>query len=171
MEAEILTALTDLDMERLSRGVDLLPGALELVRALAAVMPVAVASNSRRDVLDLKMRSGGYAPLLSTWVSTDDVPAGKPAPDMYAEAVRRMGCAPGQAVAFEDSAPGATAAVRAGTGWSAWSRPTGAGIPSRRRASPRPHWSAPSWTPSSWGWCAGGRVPAPRGGISIGRRT
>lgn len=115
LEAEILTALTDLDMERLSRGVDLLPGALELVRALAAVMPVAVASNSRRDVLDLKMRSGGYAPLLSTWVSTDDVPAGKPAPDMYAEAVRRMGCTPGQAVAFEDSAPGATAAVRAGT--------------------------------------------------------
>ncbi len=51
-------------------------------------MPVAVASNSTANILTLKMESYGYAPLVHTWVSSNDVPTGKPAPDMYLEAAQ-----------------------------------------------------------------------------------
>ena len=53
--------------------------------------------------------------LVRTWVSSEDVPAGKPAPDMYLEAARRLGFEGREALAFEDSAAGAQAARDAGT--------------------------------------------------------
>lgn len=112
---DVLARLTRLDEERLLDGVELIPGALEAVRELAAVVPVAVASNSSREILRTKLEAGGYLPLLGAWVSCDDVAAGKPAPDMYQEAVRRLGGTPSEALTFEDSMPGATAAVAAGT--------------------------------------------------------
>jgi HAD superfamily hydrolase (TIGR01509 family) len=89
-------------------------GALETVRAFAQRVPVAVASNSTRTILGVKLESAGFAPYLTTWVSSDDVPRGKPAPDIYLEAVRRLGFAPGEALAVEDSAAGAASAVAAG---------------------------------------------------------
>jgi HAD superfamily hydrolase (TIGR01509 family) len=89
-------------------------GALETVRAFAERFPVAVASNSTRTILGVKLESAGFAPHLTTWVSSDDVARGKPAPDIYAEAVRRLGFAPAEALAVEDSAAGATAALAAG---------------------------------------------------------
>ena len=51
-------------------------------------MPVAVASNSTANILTLKMKSYGYAPLVRTWVSSNDGPTGKPPPDMYLEAAQ-----------------------------------------------------------------------------------
>jgi len=48
--------------------------------------------------------------LVRTWVSSEDVPHGKPAPDMYIEAARRLGCDPADALTLEDSAAGAAAA-------------------------------------------------------------
>lgn len=91
-----------------------LDGALETVRAFAQRVPVAVASNSTRTILGVKLEQAGFAPHLATWVSADDVPRGKPAPDIYAEAVRRLGFAPAEALAVEDSVVGATSAVAAG---------------------------------------------------------
>ncbi len=91
-----------------------LPGALETVRAFAERLPVAVASNSTSTILGVKLEQAGFVPHLSTWVSSEDVPHGKPAPDIYAEAVRRLGFAPGEALAVEDSVVGATSAVAAG---------------------------------------------------------
>ena len=111
----ILRRLSELDAERISHGVELIPGALELVEELSAVMPVAVASNSARGILDTKLETAGYKPFLATWVSCDDVPEGKPAPDMYLEAVRRIGGEPERALTVEDSGPGAAAALAAGT--------------------------------------------------------
>lgn len=112
---EILDRLSRLDAERIARGVELIPGALELVEELAAVMPVAVASNSAAGILDTKLGIAGFTPFLRTWVSCDDVEAGKPAPDMYLEAVRRLGGSPERTLTVEDSAPGTAAAVAAGT--------------------------------------------------------
>ena len=78
-------------------------------------MPVAVASNSTANILTLKMESYGYAPLVRTWVSSNDVPTGKPAPDMYLEAAHRLGFEGHEELAFEDSPAGAQAARDAGT--------------------------------------------------------
>ena len=52
---------------------------------------------------------------MRTWVSSNDVPTGKPAPDMYLEAARRLGFEGHEALAFEDSPAGAQAARDAGT--------------------------------------------------------
>lgn len=100
--------------ELLSGQVVPLQGAVETVRAFAQRLPVAVASNSTRSILGLKLEQAGFAPHLSTWVSSEDVPRGKPAPDIYAEAVRRLGFAPAQTLAVEDSVVGATSALAAG---------------------------------------------------------
>lgn len=113
--ARVLSRLQELDAQRLVDGVELMPGVEPLVRRLAEVLPVAVASNSSGNILQAKMEHSGLTPHLRTWVSCEDVSSAKPAPDMYLEAVRRLDGDPGRTLAFEDSAPGARAAVAAGT--------------------------------------------------------
>jgi len=87
---------------------------VETGRAVAGHVPVAVASNSTRAILDRKMAAIGLGDVLQTWVSANDVAEGKPAPDIYEEAVRRLGVAPEQALAVEDSPAGSSAAEAAG---------------------------------------------------------
>lgn len=113
--AEILALLVDLDVQRIDQGVDLIPGAMDLVRACAEVLPVGVASNSTRTILDAKLETAGFKQYLGTWVSCDDVDRGKPEPDMYLQAVRNLHGSCDRALTFEDSGPGAAAAVAAGT--------------------------------------------------------
>ena len=110
-----LSELLEIEAQVISAGVELIPGAQRFLGYLSEHMPVAVASNSTAQILDVKMRTYGYAPLVRTWVSSEDVPHGKPAPDMYIEAARRLGCDPADALTVEDSAAGAQAARDAGT--------------------------------------------------------
>ncbi|MDO5749798.1 MAG: HAD family phosphatase [Rothia sp. (in: high G+C Gram-positive bacteria)] len=110
-----LHELMTVEHEVISSGVQMIEGAYEFMAFLAQFMPVAVASNSTAGILKLKMDTYGHAKLVQTWVSSDDVPAGKPAPDMYLEAVRRLGGDPAFTITFEDSAAGAQAARDAGT--------------------------------------------------------
>ena len=110
-----LGELLEIEAQVISAGVELIPGAQRFLGYLSEHMPVAVASNSTAQILDVKMRTYGYAPLVRTWVSSEDVPHGKPAPDMYIEAARRLGCDPADALTIEDSAAGAQAAREAGT--------------------------------------------------------
>ena len=110
-----LTELARIEADIINAGVDLVPGAQEFLSYLGEHMPVAVASNSTAGILDTKMHTYGYAPLVRTWVSCDDVPHGKPAPDIYREAARRLGFAGPDALTIEDSPAGAQAAQDAGT--------------------------------------------------------
>ena len=111
---EVYDHLIEVEASVVSGILEPLPGALETVRAFAERMPVAVASNSTAQVLDRKVRALGLEGTITTWVSSDDVAHGKPAPDIYQEAVRRLGVEPGQALAIEDSPAGTTAASEAG---------------------------------------------------------
>lgn len=111
----ILAVVHEAEFTIIDDGVDLIPGARETVAKLASVMPVAVASNSSSALLQRKVEAYEYVPLLTTWVGANDVAAPKPAPDMYLEAVRRLGGVPECAVTFEDSNAGARAAQAAGT--------------------------------------------------------
>ncbi|ALU40941.1 hypothetical protein AS188_15640 [Kocuria flava] len=110
VHAEVLRT----EEEFLDGRIEPIEGAVETVRALAERLPVAVASNSTRTILGVKLETAGFAPHLSTWVSSEDVARGKPAPDVYAEAVRRLGLEPAQVLAVEDSVIGATSALAAG---------------------------------------------------------
>jgi len=89
-------------------------GAVATVRALSRVLPVAIASNSERPLLEHMVHRLGLAGHVRTLVSASDVAAPKPAPDVYQEAARRLGAAPGYTLAIEDSATGGAAAQAAG---------------------------------------------------------
>lgn len=96
-------------------GAELIPGALEVMQKISEVLPVAVASNSSSKLLTHKLNHYGYAPYLRTWVGANDVENPKPAPDMYTEAVQRLGGTPERTLTFEDSGTGVKAAQSAGT--------------------------------------------------------
>jgi HAD superfamily hydrolase (TIGR01509 family) len=91
------------------RGIRALLEALE-----AAEVPAAIASTSSARWVVSAAERIGVRPLVRTIVSGDDVAKRKPAPDVYLEAVRRVGADPGLSIAIEDSAPGIAAARAAG---------------------------------------------------------
>lgn len=101
--------------ERMNRNLRPLPGVLELLDQTDALgWPLAVASSSTHDWVDNHLRRIGLYERFSTIVCRGDAPAPKPAPDLYLEAIRRLGVAPDRAIAFEDSYNGSIAAKRAG---------------------------------------------------------
>jgi HAD superfamily hydrolase (TIGR01509 family) len=92
------------------------PGALELLDYLhARGIPCAIASSSPMAIIDATVASHRWAHYFQTHISGDDVQHGKPAPDIYLEAARRLGTAPENCLSLEDSPNGARAAVAAGT--------------------------------------------------------
>lgn len=91
------------------------PGAIELLTGLRATgVPLGLASNSPRFLMDDALATAGLTEAFETTVSSDDVVHPKPAPDIYLEACRRLGVPPAMALALEDSLPGITAAKAAG---------------------------------------------------------
>ena len=97
------------------RSVDARPGAIELVERLREVgTPLGLASNSPRRLVDDALRSAGLTDAFDTIVTSDDVEHAKPAPDIYLLACKRLGVAPAEALALEDSASGVAAAKAAG---------------------------------------------------------
>jgi HAD superfamily hydrolase (TIGR01509 family) len=99
----------------LYRGhLPLLPGAREAVARLAGRWPLAVASSSNRPLIELVLELAGLADRFLVVVSSEEVERGKPAPDVYREAARRLGVAPGSCAAIEDSEAGLLAARAAG---------------------------------------------------------
>ena len=103
------------EMERRYRErLPLIPGAVEAVRALAAEWPLGLASSSNRPIIDLVLAEAGIADAFAATVSSEEVARGKPAPDVYLEAARRLGVDPAACVAIEDSTNGIRAAAAAG---------------------------------------------------------
>lgn len=94
--------------------VPLIDGALELVAAMAARVPVGLASSAPRAIIDTVMDTMGLGPYFSASVSSAEVDRGKPSPDVYLEAARRLGIDPNRSVAVEDSSNGIRAAAAAG---------------------------------------------------------
>ena len=92
------------------------PGALELIAALREVgIPMALASNSPRMLVDRALTTGGIDPAtFVTMLTADDVSNPKPAPEIYLAAVAALGTQPERTLVLEDSPTGVTAAVAAG---------------------------------------------------------
>jgi HAD superfamily hydrolase (TIGR01509 family) len=99
---------------RFRERLPLIPGAREAVERLAARWPLGLASSSNRPLIDLALEVGGLAPFFAATVSSEEVARGKPAPDVYLEAVRRLGVEPARAAAVEDSRNGLRSAHAAG---------------------------------------------------------
>lgn len=94
----------------------LLPGALDAVRRIAARWPLGLASSSNREIIDLVLDRAGLTDLFAVTLSSEEVERGKPAPDVYLDAARRLGVEPGPTAAIEDSTNGLLAAAAAGLG-------------------------------------------------------
>jgi HAD superfamily hydrolase (TIGR01509 family) len=92
----------------------ILPGAAELVGWLRGRMPLAVASNTDRDLVLFALSVAGFDGAFGAIVSAAEVERSKPAPDVYLEACRRLGVHPSFALALEDSPSGVAAAKAAG---------------------------------------------------------
>jgi HAD superfamily hydrolase (TIGR01509 family) len=100
--------------ERYRRELPLLPGAVDAVRRLAGRWRLGLASSSNRPIIDLVLELAGIAELFEVTVSSEEVDRGKPAPDVYLEAARRLRVEPRRSAAIEDSTNGLLAARAAG---------------------------------------------------------
>jgi HAD superfamily hydrolase (TIGR01509 family) len=100
--------------DRYRERLPLIDGAVDAVRRIGARWPLGLASSSNRELIDLALELMGVADLFRVTVSSEEVERGKPAPDVYLEAVSRLGVAPERAVAVEDSGAGIGAAKTAG---------------------------------------------------------
>jgi HAD superfamily hydrolase (TIGR01509 family) len=96
------------------RELPLRDGAAEAVERLAEHWPLGLASSSNRELIDLVLELSGLTRLFQVTVSSEEVPRGKPAPDVYLEAARRLGVAPARCAAVEDSENGIRSAKAAG---------------------------------------------------------
>lgn len=101
-------------IHRLEARLPLLPGAIEAVRTAASRYPVALASGSPNAVIDTVMRLSGLERVFPVKVYGDDMAHGKPAPDIYFEAARRLNARPSRCIGIEDSANGLRALHAAG---------------------------------------------------------
>jgi HAD superfamily hydrolase (TIGR01509 family) len=102
-------------LERIYRDeLPLLDGAVEAVERLARHWPLGLASSSNREIIDLFLELSGLAPAFAVTISSEEVERGKPAPDVYLEAARRLEAEPSRCVAIEDSENGIRAAHAAG---------------------------------------------------------
>jgi HAD superfamily hydrolase (TIGR01509 family) len=111
---EISALVIERIAERYRQDLPLLPDAVETVRTLAERRPLGLASSSNRPVIDLALELTALAPCFRISVSSEEVGRGKPAPDVYLEAARRLRVEATRCAAVEDSTNGIRAAKAAG---------------------------------------------------------
>ena len=107
---EVVERMTDL----YRRELPLLDGALDAVRRIGSRWRLGIASSSNRPLIDFFLELTGTGELFQATVSSEEVAAGKPAPDVYLEAAARLGVLPGSCAAIEDSENGIRSAATAG---------------------------------------------------------
>jgi HAD superfamily hydrolase (TIGR01509 family) len=110
----INAAIVERMLARYGEAPPLLPGAVEAVRRIGARLPLAIASSSNRELIDVVLRVSGLAADFAATVSSEEVPRGKPSPDVYLEAARRLGVDATGCGAVEDSHNGIRSAKAAG---------------------------------------------------------
>ncbi|MFF0329345.1 HAD family hydrolase [Nonomuraea angiospora] len=111
--AEVTRQLTDAFAELIEQGVQVTPGAPELLAELAATaIPTALVTASPRTIVELVLPRLGHT--FDLVIANEDTARGKPHPDPYLEAARRLGTTPSRCVAVEDSPTGVAAATAAG---------------------------------------------------------
>jgi HAD superfamily hydrolase (TIGR01509 family) len=111
---EISAAVVELLSCHYRESLPLIDGADAAVRALAERWPLGLASSSNRQTIDLVLDLTGWDGCFAATTSSEEVAAGKPAPDVYLETVRRLGASAASCVAVEDSDVGIRSARAAG---------------------------------------------------------
>jgi HAD superfamily hydrolase (TIGR01509 family) len=100
--------------ERYAQDLPLIDGAVETVQRLARRWPLGLASSANREIIHTVLELTGLQTAFAASVSSEEVPRGKPAPDVYLEAARRLNVEPTTAAGIEDSTNGLLSAKAAG---------------------------------------------------------
>ncbi|MGW6303811.1 HAD family hydrolase [Streptomyces niveus] len=112
---ELLVLKDRLYLELARASTEVFPEMRKFVELLYAQgVPMAVASGSSRAAIEAVLGATGLDPYVTLYVSAEEVPHGKPEPDVFLEAARRLGADPADCVVLEDAAPGVLAARAAG---------------------------------------------------------
>ncbi len=114
--AAISDAVVEALMDRYRERLPLIDGAREAVMKVARRWPLGLASSANRAVIALVLEEAGFEGCFEASVSSEEVARGKPAPDVYLEAARRLDASPSACVAIEDSSNGLRSAKAAGMG-------------------------------------------------------
>ena len=111
---EISAAVVERMLARYGNTPPLIDGAVNAVHAVGNRWPVAIASSANPELIEVVLRRAGLDGIVQTAVSSEEVRRGKPAPDVYLEAARRLGVEPARCAAVEDSHNGIRSAKAAG---------------------------------------------------------
>ena len=111
---QISADVVELMIARYRDELPVIEGAPEAVEQLASRWPLAVASSSNRELIDAVLELSGLGRFFRATVSSEEVPRGKPAPDVYVEAARRLAVEAASCAAVEDSHSGIRSAKAAG---------------------------------------------------------
>ncbi|MGW3659380.1 HAD family hydrolase [Streptomyces sp. NPDC005151] len=112
---ELLAGQDALYLEPARSSTEVFPEMRKFVERLHQEgIATAVASGSSRAAIEAVLAGTGLGAYVTTYVSADEVALGKPAPDVFLKAARRLGATPGDCVVLEDAAPGVAAAHAAG---------------------------------------------------------
>jgi len=111
---EVAALVTERMAARYREHIPLLPGAVGAVRRLAARWPLGLACSAPAVLIETVLQAAGLRPDFQVTMSTEQVPHGKPAPDIYLTVTARLGVAPTSCAAVEDSSNGLRSAAAAG---------------------------------------------------------
>jgi HAD superfamily hydrolase (TIGR01509 family) len=111
---EVAADVLDQMAARYRSALPLIPGSVEAVRRLAARFTLGLASSSARILIDQVLETAGLTDAFQVTLSTEEVPRGKPFPDVYLAAVDKLGLTPAVCAAVEDSSNGLRSAAAAG---------------------------------------------------------
>jgi HAD superfamily hydrolase (TIGR01509 family) len=112
---ELLAETDEIFPEILRTRLAPMPGLVELLETLERhVVPKGIATSSRRAFVERVLGKFGYEPRFSPILTSEDIVEGKPHPEIYLTAAKRLAIPPAEMLVLEDSQNGCRAAVAAG---------------------------------------------------------
>ena len=111
---EVAALVVDRMAARYRERIPFLPGAVDAVHRLAARWPLGLASSAPAALIETVLQAAGLRSCFKVTMSTEQVSHGKPAPDIYLTVTARLGVAPTNCAAVEDSSNGLRSAAAAG---------------------------------------------------------
>jgi HAD superfamily hydrolase (TIGR01509 family) len=111
---EVAALVVDRMAARYRERIPFLPGAVDAVHRLAAGWPLGLASSAPAVLIETVLQAAGLRSYFKVTMSTEQVPHGKPAPDIYLTVTARLGVPPSSSAAVEDSSNGLRSAAAAG---------------------------------------------------------
>jgi HAD superfamily hydrolase (TIGR01509 family) len=111
---QVATLVVDRMVARYQEHVPFMDGSVDAVHRFAARWPLGLASSSPPRLIETVLRSAGLRSYFQVAMSTEQVAAGKPAPDIYLAVTAGLDLPPGECAAVEDSSNGLRSAAAAG---------------------------------------------------------